>query len=133
MYTGAMGIGDWLFGKARDDQLPGNGHAQDIQSVGVTLIDPEGDRLDTHRALMDAIVGAAGVAGFAAGAIDEKLLRGGPHTHTLRIEGPDAEAIFEAIAPTIEGVPLPVGSHAILTYGSDPTARHERVDLQWDG
>lgn len=49
------------------------------------------------------------------------------------LDGPDAEAMFDAVAPVIEKHPLPKGSHAIKRFGAAPDARTERVDLEWAG
>ncbi len=46
--------------------------------------------------------------------------------------GPDAEGLWEAIAPVLETERFAAGSHAIKRYGG-PGAREERVDLEWAG
>ncbi len=50
---------------------------------------------------------------------------------TLFMYGPDADALFAAIEPTLRGSPLSRGGYAIKRYGDpdDPDAKEVRVDL----
>lgn len=43
--------------------------------------------------------------------------------------GPDADALFEAIASALRGFDIPEGSYALKQYGLGPDAREERVTL----
>jgi hypothetical protein len=47
--------------------------------------------------------------------------------------GPDAEAIWEALMPVLEGRAFAKGSRAVKYFGAPGSSREEGVNLHWDG
>ena len=74
-----------------------------------------------HSALISADVGAAGATEWSQS--------GGMITAI----GPSAEAMWEAIMPVLELMPLPRGSHAIKRFGGAGCTNQERVNIEWAG
>lgn len=73
---------------------------------------------------------AEAIARSKAGTLAKEDWAGGRFVVTFH--GPDAEAIWEAIAPVIEPHPLPHGSRAVKRVGS-AGAGDEVIDLGWAG
>lgn len=80
----------------------------------------------TFQDELAAAVGAAGV-----GVLDGDGWGFGGHD--IFLYGPNADALWDAIAPIIEKQPMPKGSHAIKRYQTPKGEREERIDLWWDG
>ena len=51
---------------------------------------------------------------------------------TIFLYGPDADRLWDAIAPVLERHPFERGSSAVRRYGP-PGAREDRVSLEWAG
>ncbi len=66
-----------------------------------------------------------------AGEVDGDLWGGGQCV--VYCYGPDAERMWEVLAPIIEPHPIPRGSYALKHFRGPGPHRTERVNLHWDG
>jgi hypothetical protein len=80
------------------------------------------------HALQDRLLEA--IENAAAGQLDGDEF--GEGTCTIYCYGPDADRLWDAVAPILETEPFPEGSVAVKRYGP-PGAREETVDLAWGG
>ncbi len=121
-----------LFAK-RPHHQPIHSDAPTPHHVLITLTDPEGDRKEQNRALATRLIAAAADAGFAT--LDPKPRAEPDRETSIIIQGPNADAIFDAIAPIIEPEPIARESRLIKVFGdpTDPAARTETIDLHWEG
>lgn len=121
------------FFSKRHHPEPIHAEAPTPHHVLITLTDPVGDRNEQNRALADRLIAAAANAGFT---ILDPEPRAEPDRETsIVIQGPSADAIFDALAPTIEPEPIARESRLIKVFGdpTDPAARTETIDLHWEG
>jgi hypothetical protein len=81
--------------------------------------------LDPLYALEDALIAA--VEGALAGEIDGHELRLDGAEGTLYAYGPDAEVLFEAMAPVLRQTPLMAGAQARLRFGPPEPGVRERI------
>ncbi|MFJ8745836.1 hypothetical protein ACIRL2_41570 [Embleya sp. NPDC127516] len=81
------------------------------------------DAVRRVEALLIEAIGQAGVGEF-----DGQEFGGGEVV--LYAYGPDADALFAAMAPALRALPFR-SAHVVLRYGSasDPTATEQRLDL----
>lgn len=52
---------------------------------------------------------------------------------TIFFYGPDADRLWDALAPVLEKHPFRKGSHATKRYGEPGVGREETIDLHWEG
>lgn len=92
---------------------------------------PSQDGLERLFALEDTLRDA--VDAQRAGEVDGHSV--GPDRFDIYCYGPNADRLWDAVAPALEKQPFPRGSHAIKRFGpaDAPDAREERIDLHWDG
>jgi hypothetical protein len=84
----------------------------------------ERDAIHALTDRLDAAIRAAGAGEFDGDEFGDGVC-------TLYMYGPDADRLFDAIAPELRGSPLTRGGSATRRYGaaSNPSARVERVAL----
>jgi hypothetical protein len=97
-----------------------------IPTAGTT---PTPQEMESSHALQAEIECALEASG--AGMLDGDEWGGGECV--IFCFGPDADRLFDAIAPVLEKRPFPKGSHATKRYGGPETTRVERVNLERDG
>jgi hypothetical protein len=129
-----MGLLDWLFGssssrpiKQATDAQPRDAQHALLLHLVVEPCDMDGI-VERYHAIQDELEEAVLV--HHAGVLDGDEWSEG--LCTVYFYGPDADQLWDAVAPVLEKHPFPKGSHAIRAYGP-PGSRSERVDLAWAG
>ena len=117
-----MGFLSKLFGKAANPAEAGE-HAVLLHGFGL-----DGEVQEMHD-LQDELERA--IKRAKAGMLDGDEFGGGECV--VFLYGPDADALWEAVAPVLEKRPFRKGSYAVRRYGSAEDAREERVDMYWPG
>ncbi len=87
------------------------------------------DEVKAMHALQDDLDRAIRAA--AAGELDGDEFGGG--YCVIYMYGPDAEKLWDAIAPVLETRPFLEGSHAMKRPGPPGVAGEDRIDLHWEG
>lgn len=113
-----------LFGTHRK---PGEAHSLLIR---IRLSDDAMGTSDELALVQDLGGTIAGSIDPAIGMVEGGSAGGGFATLTLK--GPDADAIFDAIAPLLESHSFRAGSEVIKRYGPEGSPE-ERIDLHRDG
>lgn len=126
LFGGGKGGGDGAHGSG---DAAGEEHALllHIKLANDQFGDP--DEVGVMHALQDEIESALAAAG--AGELDGDEFGGG--LCTIYIYGPDADAMWAAVAPVLEKRPFRKGSVAVKRYGGPGSGREEPVDLFWEG
>jgi hypothetical protein len=133
-----MGLLDWLFGsssskpgkqpsKQPDDAQPADVRHALLLHLVVAADDTDGV-IERYHAIQDEL--EAAVLHHHAGELDGDEWSEG--LCTVYFYGPDADLLWDAVAPILEKHLFPKGSHAIRQYGPHGS-RTERIDLAWDG
>ncbi len=124
-----MGIIARLFG-SKDQDAGGDQNAEHAVILRIQLAEDlpaeaEQTRLFGIQDELAAAIESAGVGEFDG---DEW----GDGQCTVYMYGPDADRLWDAIAPLLERHPFARGSSAVRRYGP-PGAREDRVSLEWAG
>ncbi|MFN0133968.1 MAG: hypothetical protein ACKVW3_15740 [Phycisphaerales bacterium] len=90
---------------------------------------PPQEEMNRYHRLQDEIAKAVNAKGVGELDGDEW----GDGRCTVYLYGPNAERLWDAIAPVIEKHPLPHGSVAIKRFGGPGCAKAEQIMLGWDG
>jgi hypothetical protein len=90
---------------------------------------PTEAELQTYHKLQDELTEA--IESAAAGELDGDEFGG--HQCVIYMYGPDADRLFDAVAPVLEKHPFPKGSTALKRYGGPDCGKSEKVNLHWDG
>lgn len=129
-----MGLLDWLFGSSPSKPAGQSADAQPAVARHALLLHLVVDADDTdgvierYHAIQDEL--EAAILLHHAGVLDGDEWSEG--LCTVYFYGPDADQLWDAVAPVLEKHPFPKGSYAIRQYGP-PGSRTERIDLAWDG
>lgn len=126
-----MGFWNRLMGKEPARERPGQPGVPHAVILHIKLADrlPSEDEQRRWWGLQDELVAAVSAAG--AGELDGDEWGGGECV--IFMYGPDAEAIWEAVAPVIEQREVPMGSYAIKRFQTLGGEREERVEIGWEG
>jgi hypothetical protein len=90
---------------------------------------PSEAELNTYHALQGEL--SAAIDSAQAGELDGDEFGG--HQCVIYMYGPDADRLFDAVAPVLEKHPFPKGSTALKRYGGPDCGRSETVNLHWEG
>lgn len=137
-----MGLLDWLFGSSsarpgkqpskQASKQPSDAQPADARhALLLHLVVAPGDTggaIERYHAIQDEL--EAAVLQHHAGELDGDEWSEG--LCTVYFYGPDADLLWDAVAPILEKHPFPKGSHAIREYGP-PGSRTERIGLAWEG
>jgi len=119
-----MGLMDRFFGKAGSDEKPPEDHAVLVTLKLSDAAFGDAEERDAIHALSDRLDAAIRAAG--AGEFDGDEF--GDGVCTLYMYGPDADRLFEAIRPVLEGCSFMRGAHITLRYGP-PSAEVRRREF----
>jgi hypothetical protein len=90
---------------------------------------PSEAELSTYHALQDEL--SAAIESAEAGELDGDEFGG--NQCVIYMYGPDADRLFDAVAPVLEKHPFPKGSTALKRYGGPDCGKSETVNLHWEG
>lgn len=74
---------------------------------------------------------SAAIARAKAGELDGDELGAG--VCTIYMYGPDADRLWNAVAPVLEKHTFRHGSEAVKRFGAPGEAREEKINLHWEG
>lgn len=124
-----MGLWDRLMGRSNQPgDEPGAEHAL-IITITFEEERPPAAEFDFWLGIQEQMERAIEDAG--AGELDGD--EWGEGVCTIYCYGPNADALWDAVAPVLEKTPIRKGSYAIKRYGGPGSGREERINLHWDG